>query len=393
METTQETNITQPHSTANTVVLDVLFYVGVVWRSKFRLMGWGVLGMALFYGLSYTRPKLYESEVKFMPPQRSVSSPLLLSIRANPGDEYRAMLTSNGVADDVVQHLDLVHVLKAKDDFDARKMVRAMTKFAINTNDFVTITTTDKDPKLAARIANEYFAALYRLTQRIASDESKHRLDFLSGPLQAERDKLYDAESQLRDAEVKTGLVLPGAQAALGVQQVATLRGRINDLETQLALLRTSSTDENPAVINLRSQITSLQDQIAGLEKAKGSQSNSPAQLPGLSMEVQRAQREVTFHTGTMEALTRGLSTTSMQDSYTPSLSLIDPGEVARVKSSPSRTIWALVGGTLFFLIAIGALLIRTIFQRWRSSPSDLARYTAWKRALSGLPAEPGHAG
>ncbi len=391
METTVGTNITQPHSTAETVVLDVLFYVGVLWRSKFRLLGWGVLGMALFYGLSYTRPKLYESELKFMPPQRSSSSPLIFSIRANPGDEYRAMLTSNGVTDDVVQHLDLVHVLKAKDGFAARKILQAKTKFAINANNFVTITTTDKDPRLAARISNEYFAALYRLTQRIASDESKHRLDFLSGPLQAERDKLYQAESALRDAEVKTGLVLPGAQAALGVQQVATLRGRINDLETQLALLRTSSTDANPAVINLQSQISSLQGQIAGLE-AKSSQANSPAQLPGLSMEVQRAQREVTFHTSTMEALTRGLSTTSMQDSYTPSLSLIDPGEVAQMKSSPSRKIWALVGGMLFFLIAAGLLLTRTILQRWHMSPSGLARYTAWKRALSGPPAETGHA-
>ena len=203
----------------------------------------------------------------------------------------------------------------------------------------------------------------------------------MAGPLQIERGRLSAAEDALRDAQEKTGLVLPGTQASLGVQQVAGLRQRISDLELQLATARVGATDENPFVISLRSQIANLQGQVAALE-SKSTQSNSPAKLPQLSLEIQRLEREVAGHNATLEALSRATQATQMQDSYTPSLSLIDPAIPNKRKVSPERKQYALVGLVLGFAFGLVHVLGTALYRRWKRSPRTLALKAEWNSAL-----------
>ena len=381
---TTVTSTTTPLS-SDYVVLDPVIYLSVLWRRKFRLLGVGLLGFALAAGLSYTRPKLYEATLRFLPPTRA-SLPFVISLGRTSGEEYRAMLNSDTIADDVVAHLDLVHAFHAKDAYAARDIVRGMAKFNIDTNNFISITITSKDPKMVAPIANEFYAALYRKEEASSAAESQHRLNFMAGPLELEHQRLSAAEDALRDAQQKTGLVLPGAQGALGVQQVASLRNRVSDLQTQLASAMVGSTEQNPRVITLRSQIANLQGQIQSLQGGN-TQSDSPGRLPQLALEVQRREREVSFHASTFESLTKALETSQMTESYTPGFILVDPAEEPRKKISPSHARWAMIGGFLGFLFALLSTLIRTIYGEWSRSPSGatvLAKARqSWRRGQS----------
>jgi uncharacterized protein involved in exopolysaccharide biosynthesis len=388
-----ETNVTStppsPES-SDFIVLDIVAFLSILWRRKLLVVGMGLLGFAVAVGVSYTRPKIFEATLRFMPPSRP-SGPLSLVTGHSNGEEYRAMLNSNTIADDVVDRLDLVHIFKVEDAYTARKVLHTMAKFTIDSNNFISVAVSSTDPKLAAAISNEFYAALYRKEDAQSAIEAQHRLKYMSGPLELERQQLAVAEDALRDAQQKTGLVLPAAQGALGVQQVASLRSRVSDLQSQLATALVGSTNENPRVVTLRSQIANLQGQIASLQ-GHNTQSDAPGRLPELGLEVQRREREVRFHTATVESLTKALETTQATESYTPGFILVDPAEVPRNKVSPSRWKWALAGG---FLFAIGAalwVLASGLYRRWWMTPDGMATAARWKRSWHSAEPRAGYA-
>ena len=371
------------------IVLDVLQYLHEVWRRKWPILAWTVALGVLTSAYSYTVPKIYMASVRFIPPTRS-SGLGFFSMTHSYGDEYRAMLTSNTLAFDVIDHLHLIDYFKVQTRDQARGILGGMTRFDLDANGFIVITVFSKDPDDSVRIANEFYSALYRMNEQIALKEAEHRLDFMAGPMRLERARLSEAEDALRNAQQKTGLVLPGTQASLGVQQVAGLRGRISDLEAQLAVARVGQTDQNPAIISLRSQIGNLQGQVAALE-GKSSQANSPAKIPELTLEIQRLEREVQAHSATLDALGRATQVTQMQDSYTPSLTLIDPAIPNKRKVSPERKQYALVGLMLGFVLGLVQVLGSALYRRWKRSPRTLAMKAEWNRQLQNSTAGASH--
>lgn len=371
------------------IVLDVLQYLYEVWRRKWLILTSALTVAVLAYAYSYTQPKLYVASVKFIPPTRT-SGLGIFSISHSYGDEYRAMLTSNTVANDVVQHQHLMQYFDVKDPDVARYMLAPMARFDLDSNGFIVITVLSKEPETSTHIANEFYSALSRLNEKISMKEAEHRLNFMAGPLQIERARLSAAEDALRDAQEKTGLVLPGAQASLGVQQVASLRQRISELQAQLATARVGATEQNPAIVSLRSQIGNLQGQVASLE-GKSSQVNSPAKLPGLSLEIQRLERDVQAHSATLESLSRASYAAQTQESYTPSLSLIDPATPNKRKVSPERKKYAFVGLLLGIVLSLAYVLGTALYRRWKRSPRTITMKAQWNHSLRNSVAGAGH--
>ena len=371
------------------ITLDVLLYLNEAWRRKWVILAW-TFGLAvLLYAYSFHEPKIYQGSVKFIPPTRTTGLGFF-SMSHSYGDEYRAMLTSNTVAQDVIDHQHLMDYFGVQDPDIARRILQGISRFDLDANGFVTITVFTKEPATSVRIANEFYAALNRMNERLSLVEAEHRLNFVAGPMEIERQRLAAAEDALRAAEEKTGLVLPGAQASLGVQQVAGLRGRISDLETQLAVLRVSATDQNPAVVTLHSQIANLQGQVALLE-GKSTQANSPAKLPELSLELRRLEREVQGHATMLESLSRTSAAAQTVDSYTPSLSLIDPAIPDKRKVSPNRRNFALVGLILGLALGLLQVLGGAFYRRWSRAPRTLAMKTQWNSMLHESAAGTGH--
>lgn len=374
------TGTTLPPDDADYVVFDPVAYAHALWRRRLSLLLVPLLVGAAFYALSYTQQKKYQSVVRFMPPKPAVGGLLLLSRGGGSGDEYRAELGSRTVGLDVVRRLHLVERLKVKDETMALRSLAGISKFATDSNAFVTITVTTTDPNLSAEIANEFYAALGRFGTALSEHESEHRLNYMAGPLQIEQRRLQLAEEELAAAQSRTGLVAPTAQASLGLQQVATLRNRISELQATLATAQVGATNQNPQVVALQSQINNLTGQLHTLE-SKNEQANSPANLPGRSLAVVRREREVAFHTATLEALTRSMGTAQITESYTPSLSLIEDAIPAKEKYSPSRRLWALLGFLVGAVLTLLQIALTTAWQEWAASDRGRIALARWKQS------------
>jgi capsule polysaccharide export protein KpsE/RkpR len=173
-----------------------------------------------------------------------------------------------------------------------------MAKITVDKDQFVSVTVRAKEPEMAVKIANAYPEALSRLNRTIALSQAAHRWEYFEGPLEQEKNKLADAEEQLKQAQQKTGMVLPEAQVQLGLNAIAQLKSQITGLNEQLAALMTGSTDQNPQVVQLKSQIASLNGQLARLQAQNGGSGTktSSAEMPGLTLEIERKAREVRFH-------------------------------------------------------------------------------------------------
>ena len=124
------------------------------------------------------------------------------------------------------------------------------------------------------------------------------------------------------------------------------LKQEITTREAQLAALRTGGTEQNPQVILLKSQIASLQGQVSRMEEQNGGTgaSASKAQMPELTMEVERKAREVKFDETLLEILSRQYENARLEEAYTPAIELVDPAVIPDEKSWPPRKIFMLLG-------------------------------------------------
>jgi capsule polysaccharide export protein KpsE/RkpR len=315
--------------------------------------------------------------VRFLPPTQKEVSPLsLLTSKSNTGDRYLGLIGSRTVADDVIQKQHLMQYFHAKNLSDARRRLDSISKIAVDKDQMVTVKVRAAEPQTAMNIANEYLDALYRLDNEISVNESMHRTKFYEAPIQQERNNLAEAEEQLKRAQQNTGIVMPEAQVRLGVTALAQLRQEIASREVQLASLRTGGTEQNPRVVQLKSQIDNLNDQIERLEKQQtGGQgiSASTSQLPALELEVVRRTRDVKYHETVFEILSKQFEYARVDQSYTPSIELVDRAILPDEKSWPPRKLFILGGLVLGWLSGLGYVAIARLElrRRWRELASE----------------------
>ncbi len=278
--------------------IDLRGFIFLLWLRRYAILAIALAGMLLAGLVAFVIHPSYDATVRLMPPAPKESSLASLFPTRNAGDIYLGLISSRTVADDVIEHQHLAEYFHINKPSQLRRILSSMAKINVDKDQFVTVTVRAKEPETAVRIANEFPAALYRLNHEVAISEAVHRWEYFEGPLEQEKNKLAEAEEELKQAQQKTGMVLPDAQVRLGVSAIADLKQQIAGREEQLAALQTGSTDQNPQIIQLKSQIASLYGQVHRLEEQTGGAGTSPAmaKLPELTLEVERKTREVKFH-------------------------------------------------------------------------------------------------
>ncbi len=327
-------------------LIDLGKYVRLLWRRRWILVGGAVAGGAAGWLLAFSLHPLYESTVRLMPPQPASGGLAALTQNRNLGDLYMGLITSRTVQDDVIAHQHLADYFHTTVPTQLRRALGQMASISVDKDQFVTVVVRAREPETAVRVANEFPAALYRLNHQIAVSQANHRWEYVEGPLEQEKNKLAEAEEDLKTAQQQTGVVMPEAQVQLGLSAISLLNQQITSRQEQLAAIETSSTDQNPQVVELKSQIGSLEAQLHRLQSQTTPESNkgSNSALPAKTLEVERKAREVKFHETLFDVLAKEAESAKLTDSYTPSIELVDKGVLADEKSWPSRRGFAEVG-------------------------------------------------
>jgi tyrosine-protein kinase Etk/Wzc len=366
-----------------------------------------VILLATFLGLLFAMlatlltPAEYTGKAVIMPPQQGQSSAGLISQLGplaslsgfggaalhDPNDLYLALLQSEAVEDFVIDRLNLQSYYHLP-SYYARLLLSAKSKFSSERGGLISISVRDRDPKKAATIANAYVGALHSLNDTLIITEASRRADFFARELARQRSRLEDAETALQETEQATGIIAPSNQASLIIQRIAGLQSEISSLEVQLDSLRLSSTDRNPDVVHLNSQLAILRSQLRALES--GGKDHVPGDVLLTSQSVPNAQltynrkfRDVSYQTYLVDLIERQYEAAKLDEAKAaPVIQLVDPARPPEKKSSPARTLWTLVGGALSFVVSCLVIVGAYLWECVRRDRMLVSRLEPFRRAL-----------
>jgi uncharacterized protein involved in exopolysaccharide biosynthesis len=383
-------------------ILDVLLILAA--RKRLIIL-MSVAGFVLGIGLVLLVAPSYTAKATILPPQQeqSSSSALLGQFGAlasmsglgsslgikNPADLYIAILQSQTVTDAMIKRFDFIRLYHPKRMSDARLMFQRNAKFVAGKEGMISISFVDGDPRRAAAIANAYVDELYNLNNRLALGAASQRRLFFEQQLAQEKDKLADAEVALKVTEEATGVIAPSGQTENIIRQVAQIQAEITEREVELGALRTSSTDQNPDVIRLTTELSSLRSQLRDLESAAGAKhapgdiSITTANVPEAGLAYIRKERDVKYHQLLFDLLARQYEAARMDEAKSaPVIQVVDPALPPDRKSAPFRALWALVGGTLGFLFSSGYVLSSFVYRRLAADEQQGRRLALLRQEL-----------
>ena len=308
----------------------------------------------------------------------------------NPVDLYIGMLQSQTVTDGIIKRFDFVRKLHPKRYSDLRKMVVGKVKFLAGKDGMISISVTDKDPRMAAEMANAFVDELYQLNNRLAITGASQRRLFYEQQLAQEKDKLADSEVALKKTEEATGVIAPSGQTETIIREVAQIQAEITAREVQLDALRTSSTEQNPDVIRLNSELTGLREQLRGLESGSSSTKHvrgdifiSTANVPQAGLEYIRKERDVKYHQFLFDLLARQYEAARIDEAKAaPVIQVVDKALVPDRRSSPTRAIWAIVGCFLGFFLTTGWVFASHIYHRLEADETHGQRLAVLRQEL-----------
>lgn len=357
-----------------------------------------LLAVIAVYGLM--KP-MYTAEAVFLPPQMSPGSGMSqlagqlgslgalggLSGLKNPSDVYIGILGSRTIADELIQRFDLQRVYKTKKLSDAARKFKSNSKFVSGKDTLITISVDDHDPKRAADLANGYLDVLHEQNDRLALTEASQRRLFFEQQLEREKDSLANAEVDLKKTQEQTGLIIPGGQAQVEIEAIAQMRAQIASRQVELAALKQSSTDQNPAVVRLQTEIAGLQQQLQKMEndtaqRQPGSVQLPTAKVPELALEYVRKQREVKYHEVLFELIARQYEAARLDESReAPVLQVVDRAVVPDRKSGPRRTLLILASCLLGAFAGISWVILKHFIGALQQDPARAAQVEALRQA------------
>lgn len=314
---------------------------------------------------------MYTGKAQIMPPQQEQSglSALMSQVGAlsslagggeggglglkNTSDLYVGLLKSETVANDLVKQFDLVHLYREKRLSQAQRELARRSTFLVGKDSLISISVEDHDPNRAAAMANAYVSELDGLNSHLAITQAAQRRLFYEQQLAQEKDKLADAEVALKQTEESTGAIAPTGQTENVIRQIAQVEAGITSREVELDALRTSSTDENPNVVRLNTELDSLRSQLQEIESGQqkhrpGDISITTADVPTVGLEYIRKERDVKYHQLLFDLLARQYEAARIDEAKAaPLIQVVDPAKTPDWKSGPHRLLWVAISALL----------------------------------------------
>ena len=362
--------------------IELISFVGVFLGRWPFIVAMGLLGAVLAFAFTFLLTPRYTASAVFLPPtpQASSDSPYAFLLKVPSSAIYTGLLTSNSVTAQVVDQTGLAAILRTKTQEEARTALRGMTRVSADANGFVTLQVTNHDPQLARDTANAYLKALITLNDRLALGEATQHRQLFQTQLERAKNDLVASEIELKKAQEASGVVSAETQTRAGLSAIETARADIRAREVALAALLQGETEQSPAVMRARSEISAEQAQLGRLESAAGAAPGSglsAAQAPGINLRFVQLEREVKYNQVLFDVMAKQFESARLaESSAAPLIQVVDYPELPLHKSWPPRALAGLGGAVAGLLLA---LVLVFFMNRYRALRLDPARADSFR--------------
>lgn len=368
-----------------------------------------VLGTTIIIGICAVAATLlmkpmYMSTVKILPPQQQQSSGMAMVLGQlgglagaagglaglkSSGDLYIGLLESRTMTDRLITRFKLTERYDTTME-GARRALAANSDISTGKKDgMLVIAVSDRDPQVAASMANAYAEELSRLSQTMALTEASQRRLFFEKQLALVKDQLANAEVVMRTTQEKTGLIQPEAQVQAIISNAARLKGTIAAKEVEINAMSTFATASNPEVVRAREELRSLQGQLGKLEKNQAPKDGNflvpTGNLPEAGVEYVRAMRDVKYYETIFELLAKQFELAKIDEAKNSSLiQVLDAAIPAEQKYKPKRTLIVITAIVAGFILGMLLAFVRHGLVGSRRNPRSRQRWNALSDALRG---------
>ncbi|MEO5846124.1 MAG: Wzz/FepE/Etk N-terminal domain-containing protein [Caldimonas sp.] len=381
---------------------DVLTWIG----EKKALIGGVTAAVAVLAAVvALLLPPMYTARTTFLAPgsqQQSGSAAALAALGSlggiagglaakTPDDLYVALLKS----DSVQRGLDARFNLKAHYDVDSYEALRKILPSFVRVGSekksgVIGVEVDDKDAKFAADLANAHEAEVTKLLGRLAVSEAQLRRAFFEKQLQETKERLVKAEQSLQAVQEKSGVIVLDKQAEALIANAALLRAQISEREVQLRVLRTSATEQNPAVMRLHSELRGLRAELTRMESGQGGAPGSAVdmpvgRIPEAAVDYVRARRELKLQETLLESMVRQYEVAKLDEAKEGvSLQQVDVALPPDRKSKPARSVIVLASALAALVVVSSWVVVRRYWASMRDGdPAASAAWGGLRRAWS----------
>lgn len=356
-------------ATSSSTGIDAAEVVRNLWKARARIVaGTGIFTCAgIIYALLAT--PIFRATTTIMPPQQqqSAASAMLSALGAggisggggggigaalglkNPNDIYVALFKSRRVGDAIIDRYKLLGYYEAELRIDALKALAKASQINAGKDGLLTVQVEDKDPKLAADIANAYVEELRKMTKSLAVSEASQRRNYFAEQLAQVRDSLAYAEGQLRIFQERSGIIEPDAQGKASGEAMAELRSQVVAKEIEVKVMSQVATANNPQLKQLERALSGLRAHLAALTRGNGDEVwIAKGKAPELGLEYARKYRNVRYFESLFEFTAKQYEMAKMDESKDGMLiQVVDTAKTPESRERPKRSLIVIL--SMFF--------------------------------------------
>jgi capsule polysaccharide export protein KpsE/RkpR len=315
----------------------------------------------------------------------------LLGLKTS-GDLFVGVLHSRTIQDRLVDKFNLLKVYGVSRKEDARKILEKRTDISSDRkSNIITIMVSDHVPEHAAEMAREYVAGLDGVVLTLNTSSAHKERVFLEQRLGQVQQDLETAEKEFGDFASKNTAIDVKEQGKAMIGAAAEVEGELIAAQTQLEGLRQIYTPNNVRIRAVQARIDEYQRQLQKLggkdssDGASGSSTASPStedfypsirQLPILGVAYADLFRRTKVEEVVFETLTKQYEMAKVEEAReTPSVKVLDEGNIPESKSYPPRTLIVCLG---VFMFVMGGIVWTLASERWQGiDPGDPGKVLA----------------
>lgn len=370
----------------------------VLAKFKKLILGLPVLVGVLTVGATLLMTPIFTATTAILPPQQSQSgaSALLGQLGGlagiagaaagikNPSDLYVGMLKSRTVADAMIARFDLVNYYEAELTQDARKSLEGVSSFTAGKDGIITISVDDKDPELAAKMANAYVEELNKLTEVLAVTEASQKRLFFERQMVDARDRLVAAEIEARSAMERGGLASIDAQGQAMIGVTARLRGQISVKEVEIGAMRAFAAEENPRLKAAQQELLALQTELARIEGASALREGQAGAESSAGATNLQLLRNVKYYETLYQMLAQQFELAKIEEAKDSALiQVLDTAIPPERKSKPKRALIVILAVLAAGFVAVLIAFMKEAALRAAEDPESAERMQLFKKYLS----------
>ncbi|MBI5694664.1 MAG: hypothetical protein HZC51_02835 [Nitrospirae bacterium] len=360
--------------------VDLSEYARVIYRRRFAVAGITFVSMLLGALLGFLLPKVYSATSRVMPPAQDSQSGMaalvsqlpqglgsfaapLLGVSAS-SKAWADILASQNVLDSVIGRFRLMEVYGVDTIEETRKRLQDSMSVEESKGGVISITVDDKDPQLAAELANSLVAELDRVNREMVMSSGTRTRDYLDKLLADSKESLARSEDALRDFQEKNGAVKLDEQSKAVVEAMGAVKGHLIAKEVELATLRSYATNDNPQAGILRAEVEGLRSQLRELEQGGGEDDSGlilpAARFPALTVEYARLYREAKIQDTLYQILVAQHGQAGFQEAKDSStVQVLDKAPVPTKSSRPRKALILFFATGAGFMFSLLFVLVR----------------------------------